>query len=154
MIRLELQGLPPSSNHAYFTRGKMRALTKEGLKYKNETIAHLSQNYRKEMKLFRRNVPFMMFFEFYSPDLLTKKYKPGGSLNKYKKFDGGNLTKLLEDCIATAGAFDDSQTMTSIWQKKVATEERTVIHAWDLEEEGDPFDHDYLLPRLRTIEPK
>jgi len=148
MIRIEIKGLPPSSNNAYINIGHKRALTKVGTKYKNETIAHLAQHYREEMQLFKKNVAYMFFFQFYSPELLTKHYKPGGALNKYKKFDGGNLTKLLEDCIASAGAFDDSQTMTSIWQKKPATEERTVIHAWDLEEEGDPFDHDYILPRL------
>ena len=149
MIKLALLGLPPSSNHAYFTRGKMRILTKEGQRYKNETIAHFAQNYRKELMIFKKNVSYQIHFRFWAENLENIRWKPGGKINRYKKFDGGNLTKLLEDCIASAGAFDDSQTMTSTWQKKQGLPERTEIWVWNLEEEHDPFDYDYLLQHLR-----
>ncbi len=148
MIHLVIPGLPPTSNNAYFNRGKYRVLTKVGEKYKNETTAHLAQHYRKELMIFKPNVGFMLIFRFWSSGLYNKNYKPDGKANRYKKFDGANLLKLLEDCLAKVGGIDDSQTLTSMWQKKLATseaEEKTEIWAWNLEEEPDPFDHDYLL---------
>lgn len=148
MIYLSIPGLPPSSNHAYFNRGKYRVLTKVGEKYKNETTAHLAQVYRKELMIFKPQVGFMLLFRFWSSELYNRNYKPGGKTNRYKKFDGANLLKLLEDCLAKVGGIDDSQTLTSIWQKKHAPtveEEKTEIWAWNIEEEADPFDHDYLL---------
>jgi hypothetical protein len=101
--------------------------------------------------IFKPNVGFMLCFRFWASDLYAKNYKPGGKLNRYKKFDGANLLKLLEDCLATVGGIDDSQTITSIWQKKftpTVEEEKTEIWAWNLEEENDPFDHDFLLDVL------
>lgn len=148
MIQVTLQGLPPSSNNAYFHRGRKRILTTTGRKYKNEVVAALSQDFRKEMMIFKKNASYMFFFVFFSTDLYNKNFKEGGKLNRYKKFDGGNLTKLLEDCFSEAGGFDDSQTMTSIWQKKHGDADRTRIYVWNLEEEGDPFDHDYILSAL------
>lgn len=151
MIYLSIPGLPPTSNNAYGHRGRHQFLKAEGRKYKNETTAYLAQKYRKELMIFKPNVGFMLCFRFWASDLYTKNYKPGGKLNRYKKFDGANLLKLLEDCLASVGGIDDSQTITSIWQKKLAPtveEEKTEIWAWNLEEENDPFDHDYLLSIL------
>lgn len=148
MIKLTIPSIPPSSNNAYFTRGKMRVLTKEGRKYKNETVAHVAQNYRQEMLIFKPNNRFQFHFRFYLETIQNKLWKPGGKVNRYKKFDGANLTKLLEDCLAEAGGYDDSQTVTSTWQKMEGTPERTEVWAWNLEEERDPFDYDFMLPRL------
>lgn len=149
MIHLVIPSIPPSSNHAYFHRGPVRTLTTIGRKYKAETTAHLAQSYRKELMLFRPNVSYQFFFVFHVEHLETKNYKPGGKVNRFKKFDGGNLTKLLEDCIADAGAFDDSQTTTSTWCKKQGMPEHTEIWAWCLEDEPDPFDFEYVLKHLR-----
>ncbi len=150
MIRLVVPSTPPSSNHAYGHRGKARFLTSVGEKYKNETTAHLAQSYRKELTLFRKNMPIQLHFRFWT-QLQNKLWKPEGKVNRYKKFDGANLTKLLEDCIAEVGGHDDSQTMTSTWQKKQLVgdeKERTEIWAWDLSKEPDPFDYDFMLERL------
>ena len=152
MIYLVVPSIPPSSNHAYSQRGKMRFLTKVGKKYKNETTAHLAQKYRKELMLFARpNSGFQLHFQFWT-DLQNKNWRPGGKVeNRYKKFDGANLTKLLEDVLSDVGGYDDSQTMTSTWQKKQRApdeEERTEIWAWNLEEEHDPFDYDFILRAL------
>lgn len=151
MIKLVVPGLPPSSNHAYAHRGRQRFLTKEGKKYKNETTAFLSQKYRTELMLFKKNAGFQLHFRFWT-NLVNKNWRPGGKVeNRYKKFDGANLTKLLEDVLADVGGYDDSQTMTSTWQKKQlpdGEEERSEIWAWNLEEEHDPFDYDFVLRAL------
>lgn len=150
MIYLSVPGLPPSSNHAYFNLPKGgRALTKEGKKYKNETIAHLAQNYRKELMYFKKDISYQIIFRFTCQAIQTQNWKPGSKLNRYKKFDGGNLTKLLEDCLKDAGGIDDSQTLISAWQKKQGLPEKTEIYAWNLEEEHDPFDLDFTLDALR-----
>lgn len=150
MIKLVVPGIPPSSNHAYSQRGRSRFLTKVGKKYKNETTAHLAQEYRKELMLFKPNIGIQLHFRFWT-QLQNQNWKPGGKVNRYKKFDGANLTKLLEDCIAEVGGHDDSQTMTSTWQKKqlIGNDvERTEVWAWSLEEEHDPFDYDFVLGAL------
>jgi len=150
MIYLSIPSLPPSSNHAYFNLPHGgRKLTKEGEKYKNETIAHLAQTYRQELKLFKLNIGYQIFFRFTCEMIQNKLWKPGGKVNRYKKFDGGNLTKLLEDCLKSVGGIDDSQTLVSAWQKKAGLPERTEIWAWSLEEENDPFDIDFYLDTLR-----
>lgn len=151
MIKLVIPSIPPSSNNAYFSKGKMRVLTKEGRKYKNETVAHLATHYRQELMIFKPNHRYQFHFQFFVENVQNKLWKPGGKVNRYKKFDGANLTKLLEDCLADAGGYDDSQTFTSTWQKKQAAPdqpEQTRVWAWDLEEEHDPFDFDFMLERL------
>lgn len=150
MIHFSVPGLPLSSNHAYFNRGKIRILTTKGQKYKNETISYLVQTYRRELMMFKSNTRYMFVFKFWCESIENKLWKPNGKVNRYKKFDGGNLTKLLEDCIAEAGGFDDSQTMVSTWMKKQGTPERTEVWAWNLDEESDPFDLDFMLQHLRS----
>lgn len=150
MIRLVIPSIPPSVNHAYAHRGKNRFLTKVGRAYKNETIAHIAENYRKELMIFRKDARYQIFFRFNIGSIQNMNWKPNSSLNRYKKFDGGNLTKLLEDCIASAGGIDDSQTMISLWQKKATLgPETTVVWVWNLDDEHDPFDLDFALDHLR-----
>jgi Endodeoxyribonuclease RusA len=141
MIRLELPWLPPSSNNAYFNlkRGG-RTLTDDGRSFLTRTKAHLAQKYPSQMKLFRKNKPFMLLFRFYFEELENKGFAEGKAKSRYKVFDGGNRTKLLEDALKDAGGIDDSQTLTSTWQKERGTPERTIIWAWSLEEEATPFD--------------
>jgi Holliday junction resolvase RusA-like endonuclease len=151
VIKLVIPGLPLSSNEAYGHLWKIRYLTTKGKKYKNETTAYLAVTYRKELMLFKPNTQFQLLFRFYT-ELQNKNWRPGGKVeNRYKKFDGANLTKLLEDVLADVGGYDDSQTMTSTWQKKQrqpGEHDRTEIWAWNLEEEHDPFDHDFILGAL------
>jgi hypothetical protein len=150
VIYLSLPGIPPSSNHAYFNLPKGgRALTPAGKKYKNETTAYLAQTYRAKLMAFRPNVGFQIFFRFTVESIENKLWKPGGKVNRYKKFDGGNLTKLLEDCLKDVGGIDDSQTLTSLWQKKAGPVETTEVWAWDLALESDPFDLDFMLEQFK-----
>ena len=140
MIRLEISGLPPSSNNAYVNNGfGGRTLSKDGRKFLNETKAHFAQRYPLEMRIFKPNVPYGIAIVFYFTDLENAGFAAGKAKSRYKKADGGNRTKLLEDALKEAGGVDDSQTLISVWEKRQGTEERTVIFVWALEEESSPF---------------
>lgn len=140
MIRLELPWLPPSSNHAYMNNGfGGRTLSTEGKKFKRETTAYFAQHYPREMRFFKPNLPYLLAFRFFFEDLENKGFTSGKTKTRYKVFDGGNRTKLLEDALKDAGGIDDSQTMTSLWSK-CRGPEHTIIWAWSLEEEGSLFD--------------
>lgn len=143
MIRLELPWVPPSSNHAYVNNGfGGRSTSAAGRKFLIETKAHFVQGYRKELMLFKPNKPYLLFFRFFFEDIENKGFATGKAKARYKVFDGGNRTKLLEDALKDAGGIDDSQTIASMWEKKHADggPEGTVIFAWSLEEESTPFD--------------
>jgi hypothetical protein len=145
VIALSLPGLPPSANHAYFNipRGG-RALTREGRAYKIGAIAHLAQNFRREMLLFKKNTPYLFFVRFFCEEVENKTY-PASARNRYKKVDGSNRLKLLEDALKDAAGIDDSQAMLTCWHKAHGTPERTLIWVWDLEAESTPLD------ALRTL---
>jgi hypothetical protein len=143
MIRLELPWLPPTSNHAYTNGGfGDRVLSAAGRKFKNTTKAHLAQRYPRELMLFKPNKPYLVLMRFHFEKIENSGYAEGKAKARYKVFDGGNRTKLLEDALKEAGGIDDAQTLTSIWQKVPAksSSERTLIWAWSLEEESTPFD--------------
>ncbi len=136
MIRLELPTIPPSSNKAYYDRkGGGRQLSKEGRAFKLEATAHFVRQYPKEMMFWKPNKPYLIVMRFHFETLLNAGFAKGEAKSRYKVFDGGNRTKLLEDALKDAGGIDDSQTLTSIWQKEQADREYTLIWAWSLEEE-------------------
>jgi hypothetical protein len=147
MIRLELPELPPSSNHAYFNlRGKGRSLTTEGRGFLLRAKTYFAQHYPREMLLFKPNTPYLLAIRFFFEDVENKGYRTGKAESRYKIFDGGNRTKLLEDALKNAGGIDDSQVLTSVWMKQKGLPERTVVWAWSTEEENTPFDD-----ALRTL---
>ena len=146
MIRLELPSLPPSSNHAYFNlKGRGRALTDVGRSYLTNVKSHLQRNHRQAMTFFEKNAPYFVVVRFYFGVLENAGY-PGKAENRYKKLDGNNRIKLLEDALKDAGGIDDSQTLRFLWEKKQGVPERTLLWVWNLEKEKSPFDD-----ALRTL---
>ena len=141
MIRLELPWLPPSSNHAYGNNPfGGRYLAGAGKEFLTLTKTHLVQKYPSQLRLFKKNKPYLIVFRFIFEELENKGFAGGKTKTRYKVFDGGNRTKLLEDALKDAGGIDDSQFLTSAWQKMKGTSERTIIWAWSLEEEETPLD--------------
>jgi hypothetical protein len=141
MIRLELPWLPPSSNKAYINRrGAGRMLGDVGRKFLTETKAYLAQNYPTQLRFFEPNAPYHMVFRFVFEDLENKGFATGKADTRYKRFDGGNRTKLLEDALKDVGGIDDSQTLASLWEKVQGTPERTILWAWRPGIESSPFD--------------
>lgn len=135
MIRLELPNIPPSSNHAYVNIKHGRTLSTSGRKWKTETTAFFAQKYPRQMMFFKENKPYLIVMRFHFELIENATFATGEAKSRYKVFDGGNRTKLLEDSLKDAGGIDDSQTLTSIWQKEKADREHTIIWAWSLEEE-------------------
>jgi hypothetical protein len=146
MIRITLPELPPSSNHAYFDRpGGGRSLSTEGRRYKIATSTYLQRRYRDEMMFFRKNVPYFILALMYFSEVENKGY-PKKAENRYKKLDGSNRVKLLEDALKDAGGVDDSQNLYFFLAKKQGVPERVELWIWNLETEETPFDE-----ALRTL---
>lgn len=145
MIRLELQGLPPSANHAYFNLPKGgRTLSTKGKKYIAETKAHFAQKHAKEMMFFKKHVPYLVFIRFYMEAVENLGWKTGTAQNRYKAVDVTNRVKLLEDCLKDAAGIDDAQNIRVVLDKQQG-KERTIIWVFDLENEETPFDHGFNL---------
>ena len=139
MIRLELPALPPSSNHAYINNGfGGRTLSAAGKKFLITTKAHLAQQYPREMMLFKPNLPYIVVARFFFEHLENTGFATGKAQNRYKRVDGSNRLKLLEDALADAGGIDDSQFLSTTPHKVQGTPERTLVWVWSLAEESGP----------------
>lgn len=146
MIHLQFPWLPPSVNNLYqdsfFKAGGVlksrRSLSPEGKRFKKETLAHLVKGYQPQLRLFKKNVPYLFYYRFITTDLMNKTW-PKTAENRYKKFDASNLVKVLEDVIVEASGVDDSNYLTVISEKRKGPKEETHIWIWNLEEEGNPF---------------
>lgn len=153
MIRLELQGVPPTTNHAYENVAKRRLpnghiigggrrLTDEGRAYLLETKTELARRYRQELQFFRPNAPYLVFVRLYFSALENAGFfkKKKTTQARHKKLDLTNRIKLLEDALKDVGGVDDSQNFKVFLEKLQGERERTIIWIWDLEEEATPFD--------------
>ena len=147
MIHLSLPGLPPSVNHLYQDQtfrgggGKLmtkRVLSEEGRRFKKETLAHLVKNFQPQLRFFKKNVPYVFYYRFITPDLFNATW-PKKAENRYKRFDASNLVKVLEDVIVEAAGVDDSNYLTVVSEKRKGPKEETHIWIWNIEEEGCPF---------------
>jgi len=139
VIHLWIEGIPPSSNHAYATVHGRRILSSKGKKYIAETKAHLTQTFPKEMNFFKDNRPYLVCFRIFFTDVENKGWFQRKADSRYKRIDVGNRLKLLEDCLKAAAGIDDSQHLRVLLDKQQG-KERTEIWVWDLENEETPFD--------------
>lgn len=154
MITLYHPGLPPSANNAYVNLPHGgRRLSKEGEKYKNETISYFSRTYRRELMTIKPNTPYLMVMTFYFDRIENEGWATGAAKTRYKKFDATNRPKLLEDVLKDAAGIDDSQNLDVYLRKRavkdcpvhhgsaiVQLQEHVDIMIWDLEKEANPFD--------------
>lgn len=143
MITLSVPWLPPSTNHAYFTKvtrvGKhmipIQILTDEGKKFKKETASHLARQHQGSMIYLRKDVPYGIFTVFFFEEIINKGW-PKKAATRYKRMDADNRQKLLQDAVATAAGFDDSQFLIT-GQKKDKGPPGCLIYIWNMEE-GPP----------------
>jgi hypothetical protein len=146
MIHLHLPWLPPSVNELYkpvikgtgFKKIAIQTLSSEGRKFKEEAISYLTKSCQQQMRWFKPNGSYVIFAKFGFPTLLNKGW-PKTAKSKYKRLDGSNRVKALEDVIAEASAVDDSSYMLSACKKVVSEVEETDAWIWNLDEEGCPF---------------
>jgi len=142
MIYIPLIGLPPSINEAYSDipihtpQGikVKRKLSKVGEKYKNETTSAFSRKYPSEMMLIKPNECTGWGMVLDMPNLLNKGW-PDKAKTRYKEKDASNRVKVLEDCLATAFGFDDSQFFLQLVAKREGRD-YTHIWVWNIETEG------------------
>lgn len=144
MIRFCLPGLPISINAFYMTikKGKrtIRAITKEGRAYKKESVAHLVRRYPSELAKMEKDQPYLVVARLHFKSILNKSW-PETAKTRYKKLDGTNRVKVLEDVISEATGVDDAQNLTFIVEKcQTDEEERTEVWLWNTEKEESPFD--------------
>lgn len=126
----------------FFRAGKKlmskRSLTDEGKRFKKETLAYIVQRFQPQLLFFKKNVPYVFYYRFTTPELLNKSW-PKTAQNRYKRFDASNLVKVLEDVIVDASGIDDSNYLTVVSEKRKGPREETHIWIWNTEEEGCPF---------------
>jgi Holliday junction resolvase RusA-like endonuclease len=146
MVRIELVGIPPSSNNAYvdipplFKKGKVipqgRRLSTEGAKYKKETTLHIVRNYPVALSEIKKDAGLMLYVRFFFENLYNKGW-PKTAESRYKRTDVTNRVKLLEDCIKDACGIDDSQNEVVLLEKRQGPY-ATVVFIWNLEREVPP----------------
>ena len=148
MVRIYLDGLPPSMNNAYENIplrrvgnkmiGGGRRLTAEGARYKKETIATLVRKFPAEMKdLEDKSAPLFLMVRFYFPEVLNRGW-PKTAQTRYKKIDVSNRLKLFEDCLKDAAGIDDAQNEMIFLEKRMGPE-RTEAFIWNMNKEVPPI---------------
>jgi Holliday junction resolvase RusA-like endonuclease len=147
MIRLEVPGLPPSSNNAYTVARGRRILTKAGRHYLTETKARFSQNYPKEMQFLKPNKPYVLALRFHFELIENLGYTTGKAASRYKQIDVDNRIKLIVDPLKDAGGIDDSQFISIHPEKVQDVPERVELWIWSLEDE--PCEFNDAFARLR-----
>lgn len=137
MISLSIPSLPPSSNHAYTNNGfGGRTLSKEGQRYKRETLAHLTRTYPQLLRFFQPDVSYGIYIRLFFSELENRGW-PKTAKSRYKRVDASNRIKLLEDTLKDAAGIDDSQHLFVCVEKTIG-EERTEVFAWSLNDDN-PF---------------
>jgi Holliday junction resolvase RusA-like endonuclease len=131
MMHFILDGVPPSTNHAYGQRHGKRFLTKEGKAYKTETKAHLVREYGLNIST-KKDVPYALSVVCYFTELQHKGW-PETVDTRYKKLDASNRVKLLEDALVEALGIDDSQFFQVTVTKLLGKKEQTLIWVWEYE---------------------
>jgi Holliday junction resolvase RusA-like endonuclease len=150
MISFVLPFFPPSTNHAFYVRHGRMHLSSKGKAFKESVTAHLVQNYMKELRLFKKNVPYFVYLRFFFEGGLENKgwndLKRNGerkSETRYKVFDATNRVKLTEDALKDALGIDDSQFIAVLTHKMQGgpdVPEHIEVFIWDLEAERSPLD--------------
>lgn len=142
MIKLYIPLFPPSTNKAYYVRSGRLHLTETGKNFKNNVTAHLLQVYPKELRFFKRNNPYLVYLRLYFSAVENAGW-PGKCETRYKKFDGTNRIKLLEDALKEATGVDDSHHFAFLVEKRICSpkeQEHVEVLVWNLEEEATPLD--------------
>lgn len=143
-VYVKLPFIPPSSNNAYFQRGKIRVLTSKGKKFKAEVKTYIAQHCQHFMAYFKKDTPYTLIacFNIGRDELLNKTW-PEQAKERYKKYDASNRLKLLEDAICAACSHDDRQHMIVVAAKGMkATEDEPNTEVWvfNQEQESCPVD--------------
>lgn len=144
MIYAHIPFLPPSTNHAYFQRGRKRVLTKEGKAFKTNVQTHLARHHQGFLSFFNADTPYCVVIRVQFPrDELYFKGWPEKANNRYKALDATNRVKLVEDAICSACKHDDRQHWQVAVLKTATEEEQGSLDIWgfNLEQEESPLEY-------------
>ncbi|KKN98624.1 hypothetical protein LCGC14_0147360 [marine sediment metagenome] len=115
--------MPPSANKVYSHNWVMKYtyLSTEATEFRSKFRNHVIDNYLKETALTpssfpKDNVPYRVVICFVIPDLINKGWPK--TKTKYRRKDLSNWVKLLEDCVKDLFAYDDSQNVQIILDKR------------------------------------
>lgn len=112
-IVFEHPGLPLSENRAYFTKGKMRILNKEGKAWKVRLRGFLWEAVGDELEAMLDFVGDDLWlsvgYDIYFDSLINIGWPKGKAQSRYKKCDARTRVKLLEDALSEAIGVDDSR---------------------------------------------
>jgi Holliday junction resolvase RusA-like endonuclease len=139
VIHIVIDGIPPSTNHAYFTKGARRILTTKGRAYLLETKTKILREFPKVLSFFVKNKPYLVYFRFHLPQIYNAGY-PTKTDSRYKTIDVSNRVKLLEDALKDVAAIDDAQNICVVTHKCPGDQEKTEIFIWSVEDEETPLD--------------
>lgn len=115
LIALEINGLPPTVNHLYLSKGRRRFKTKAGRMYQE----HVTCLIRKQWK---GRPPCKTPIEFRI--ILTAKDK--------RRWDIDNRVKALQDCLSMGGVIkDDTQVNILYVERKYGQKDKTYIEVKD-----------------------
>ena len=144
-IRFEFEGIPPSVNKIYFTRGRMRGLTKAGRGFKNSWVSNHGGADIVEFMAFEPDINtaygLTMVFYLDRSRMFNKSFGTRKGTKKFKKMDVSNLIKLTEDAIAELLGIPDQNNLSVAAHKRVADGAERVIATLtplDLENESFP----------------
>lgn len=145
MIKVDIPFFPPTANKAYFTRGKMRALSSEGKKFKNEVKNFLGTRHPEVLQFFKPNVEYeiLLVMKYEHGSMYTKGWGKVAGVERHKKRDASNLVKLAEDAIVSAAGHDDKQHRTvSVSKDELPPGQEPYFELWAWSEgEHGPIKH-------------
>lgn len=146
MIQMHLPYFPPSTNKAFFSRHGRLHLSDEGKAFKENVKAHIIQNYARQIRDFKKNVPYLLYLRVIFAEGLENAGWPKKCQTRYKKMDATNRIKLVEDAVRDALGVDDSQFLGVVVEKtgpKFGDQDpksHLIVFLWDLENERSPLD--------------
>lgn len=156
MIEMFIPGLPVSIDRAFVqgvnkkTGKPIRVMSVEAREYVKNLPLYFNR-YRRELLTIRPNVPYLLLVRLHMEDLLTG---PRAKF-RFKRLDGSNHIKLLEDALAQYTGVDDSHNLVVIAQKVPLGADRpaairttkgsyTAVCMFDLLHEAATNLHEYL----------
>jgi hypothetical protein len=143
-IRFKFEGIPPSVNNIYFTRGRMRSLTKAGKQFKNSWVSNSGGADIVEFMAFEpdEDTAYGLTMVFYldRSRLFNKSFGKRKGTKRFKKMDVSNLIKLTEDAIAELLGIPDQNNFSVAAHKRIANgAERVVAVLTPLDLDDDPL---------------
>lgn len=111
LIEINFEGLPPTVNHTYGAKGKIRYKDKE-IKVFQHGVINLLKTQWQNKGVYDGRIAFYVIFV----------------TNNHRRWDIDNRFKALQDCFAPAGILkDDSQIDRIVAERKYSNECRTFL---------------------------